>query len=529
MKTWIKMILPALLAASCVGKGLDVPEAETDAEGMRIHHDMIVLGERLEDPYSVENMTKALAAVYPTKADRVVLPATHLYVRFLPESDAQFRRLEQLGLNLLDHPMDYAILREGDYYHDPTLDEDRITWQYAVVEKDFTFPDGIRHELLDQCYIPGEQPASKSDGVDWAAVEREAFRLTGNAALLLPEDGGTKAAEGTSGTPKGRITIVDSARGGAPEGVRGVRVSCNCFVKVASAYTDGNGCYEMDKSFTTNPRYRLVFKNTAGFSLGFNLLLVPASVSTLGKHGVEGLDYEVTESSDRMLFLRCVVNNAGYDYYAWCKEESPQVKTPPSNLRIWLFSGLRASCAVMMHQGVLVEGGKLTELLGEYASLIKIFLPDLTLGFKDKGSYAEVYATTVHELAHASHFMLAGKEYWDRYARFILTSYVTSGFVTYGVGTEEDHGHCEVGEMWAFFLQASLYRERYGHSGPNFGLNYWFHPQIFLQLEERGLPARKIFQVLDGAVTDRSLLQKKLTSYYPEFKSEINHAFARYN
>ena len=81
------MMVPALLAASCVGKGLDVPQGEVDAEGMQIQHGMIVLGEQLEDPYSVENMTKALAAVYPTKADRVVLPATHLYVRFLPEGD----------------------------------------------------------------------------------------------------------------------------------------------------------------------------------------------------------------------------------------------------------------------------------------------------------------------------------------------------------------------------------------------------------------------------------------------------------
>ena len=520
------MILPALLAASCVGRGLDVPGGEVDAEGMRIQHGMIVLGEQLEDPYSVENMTKALAAVYPTKADRVVLPATHLYVRFLPESDAQFRTLEQMGLQLLDHPMDYQILREGDYYHDPEVDEDRITWQYAVVEKDFVFPAGIRHELLDECYIPGEQPASKSDGVDWAAVEREAFRLTGNADLL-PE-AGSKAAAGTSGTPRGRITIVDSVRG-VPEGVKGVRVSCNCFVKFASAFTDENGNYEMDKSFTSNPRYRLVFKNTAGFSIGFNLLLVPASVSTLGKHEVEGLDYEVTEESDRLLFLRCAVNNAGYDYYRWCKADTPQVKTPPANLCIWIFSGLRASSTVMMHQGVLVDGSKLTEWLGEYASLIKIFLPDLTLGLKDSPRYAEVYAETIHELAHASHFMLAGKDYWDKYARFILTSYVTSGFVTYGVGTEEDHGLCEVGEMWAYYLQTSLYRERYGDTGRTFGLSYWFHPQILLQLEDRGLTARKIFQVLDDDVVDRDQFKKKLTSFYPEFKMDINQAFSRYN
>ena len=64
---------------------------------------------------------------------------------------------------------------------------------------------------------------------------------------------------------------------------------------------------------------------------------------------------------------------------------------------------------------------------------------------------------------------------------------------------------------------------------PAFGLNYWFHPQIFLQLEERGLSASRIFQVLGADVKDRESLQKKLTSYYPEYKSAINQAFARYN
>ena len=124
--------------------------------------------------------------------------------------------------------------------------------------------------------------------------------------------------------------------------------------------------------------------------------------------------------------------------------------------------------------------------------------------------------------------MQAGRDFWESYARFILKSFVSSGFVAYGVGTEEDHGYCEVGEMWAYYRQSVLYRERYGGEAA-FGVSYWFHPQIFLQLEDRGLNAWKIFQVLSSDVTDRSVLQKKLISFYPEYKSDINQAFARYD
>ncbi len=522
MKNLIPFCLPLLLCCACIGRGA-LETGRPDAGEAGLGHGMIVLGGQLEDPYSVENMSQALAALYPTKAGRVVLPATDLYVRFLPENDTQWQRLRELGVEMLDHPVDYEILREGDWYHDPSLPEDRITWQYAVVPRDFRFPPGIRHELLEECYIP-DGAATKADGVDWDAVERESFRRTGNEALLPVS---TRAE--ASAKPQGRISIVDTGRDGAPEGVKGVRVSCNTFVKFAYAYTDEEGRYAMTKSFSSRPRYRLIFKNSAGFEIGFNLLLTPASVSTLGKGDATGLDAEVTQDSERKLFSRCVVNNAGYDYLQHCKKADPAIKAPPSNLRIWLFQGLSAGCAVMMQQGVLFEDLGVKKLLGEYADLLKMFLPDLTVGLKGLDSYRSIYAQALHEFAHTSHFMLAGSDFWEHYAHFVVKSFVTSGFVTYGMGTEEDHGYCEVGEMWAYFCQTLLCRERYGSDVPAYGLNHWFRPQIFLMLEERGLGMEKIFQVLSSDVTDREVLEKKLKSYYPEYKSVVNQAFARYN
>ena len=127
-----------LLAASCSGSLTDMPDWSGEAYGPDLSHEMIVLGSHLEDPYSVDNMTKALSSLYPTKADRVV-ETTHLYVRFLPETDAELEQLEELGLELLDHPVDYQIIRAGDYYHDHAVPEGNITWEYAVVENGFSF------------------------------------------------------------------------------------------------------------------------------------------------------------------------------------------------------------------------------------------------------------------------------------------------------------------------------------------------------------------------------------------------------
>lgn len=481
---------------------------------------MIVLGRQLDDPYTVANMTKAFESVYGTKADRGQITTTDYYVRFLPQGGEQMEKLLSLGIQPIDHPVDYEILKEGDYYHDPEVAEGDITWQYAVVGKGFTFPEGIRYEILDECFLP-ENSSTKSEYVDWESVEREAFRITGNAEMLRE---GTKA---DTGRPCGRITIQDDSTGEIV-GVKGVRVSCNVFVKIASSFTDEEGNYEMRMNFSSSPRYRLVFKNRKGFCIGFNLLLVPASVSTLGEGEVSGMDVLVDRNSERKLYTRCVVNNAGYEYYSSCNNEGIVMKTPPTNLRIWLFQRLSMSSAPMLQQGALIDNSVVSKYLGEYSFLIKMFLPDITIGLRDMDSFSEIYSEALHEFAHASHFMQAGKGYWDKYIYNVLLSFVTSGFVTFGSGTEEDHGYIEVAEMWAYYLQNRLHENRFG-GNPDFGSSYWFSPQILMVLDNKGMDRFKIFSALGPDITDRDMFQAKLVSLYPESRSMINQAFGRYN
>lgn len=520
MKGYWKLLVPLFLLVAC-DDGWDGEEGirlSADA----VEHGLIVLGDKLDDPYTVENMQAAVNSLYGTRAGRVDVAVTDLYVRFLPADEDQLARLTGAGLELMDHPMDYEIVREGDYYHDPSLDEDAITWQYAVVGKDFDFPADIRYEVLDECFLP-ENAATKSDGIDWRAVEEEAYRLTGNGFLPVPE---TRAA---SRQPAGRITIVDpQANGGKPFGVAGVKVACNAFVKVGTAYTDRDGYYRMDKGFTSQVRYRLVFQNTAGFSIGLNLVLVPASLSTLGQGDPSGMDAVVTGTSDAALFRRCVVNNAAYDYIRRCTEDDMDVKAPPKDLRIWIFKDLDASSTVMMHHGAIVEMTALDKYLGWYKYLAKVFLPDVTIGTRGRETYPAIYASVVHELAHASHYAQVGNDYWNRFIGYIATSFLTSGGVTYGSGTGKSAGYCEVGEMWAYFMESKLYKERYGGTVPSFGTSFWFYPQILRYLDERGLTRGDIFRAFTSDVASRQQLQDKLVKLYPQRQAMIGQVFERY-
>ena len=517
-------ILMSLIMTSCSKDWVKTEQNLDYSYGREIPHGLIVLGDRLENPYTTENMTKAFNSLYPTKADRVDIKTTNLYVRFLPASDEEFQKLNSLGLVLTDHPLDYDIAIEGDWYHDPEIPQGNLTWQYALVPQDFDFPE-LTYEIIDECYIAENDPGTRADGIDWEAVELQSYILTGNQSRIA--DPATRSSNKCS--PSGRITIEDKEfNKGKPLGVAGVRVSCNSFVKFDHCYTDRDGYYQMNKTFSANLRYRLVFKNEAGFSIGFNLVLVPASVSTLGKAGPEGVDMTITEQSDGKLFRRCAVNNAAYDYISRCSIEDLGITPPPSGLRIWLFNSLEASSAVMLHHGAVLRSDLIRSFLGDFSRLVEMFMPDITIGTKASQTYSSLYSTTCHELAHASHFVNAGIEYWNAYIRYIIESYVTSDGQLYGDGSGDGAGNCEVGEMWAYYMESKLYKERYGGSYPSFGTSYWFYPQIFRFMDERGLDQSEIFQVLDADVDSKSELKKTLMFTYPERQDMISQVFSRY-
>ena len=521
MKWLLKMVLPVLVLASCSEEGGSPagisPVSTVESEEVA-GHEMMVLGDKLENPYSLANVAEVMKGMYPTKGE---IAATDLYVRFLPKTLEEFSRLESMGVEMVDYPMDRQILKDGDYYRDPSLSESQITWQYATVPEDFVFPADIVHEILESCFIPENMTATRGfDDVDWNAVEREAYKATGNEKMLAAE---TRS----KASPEGKITIVDDKMSSKKTvGVAGVKVMVNTFIKLATAYTDENGKYEISKSFSARPHYRICFKNTKGFSIGLNLIVLPASISTLGKGEPEGMDVKVDTDSDDALFRRCAVNNAAYDYFDKCGSEG--MTCPPTNLRFWILNIIKPSCAVMLHHGAMLDNNLVSNYLGVYKLIVRILAPDITIGSKGiSKDYASLYSAAVHEMAHASHFIKAGTDYWSKFATYILSSFVTTGSC-YGSGYGDNAGYCEVGEMWAYYIQNKFYEDRYG-SYQGFGTSWWFYPQIFRTLESGGVKASDICSALSSSVTDRELLLGALKEACPDKSSVITKAFKKYS
>jgi hypothetical protein len=97
----------------------------------------MILGKKLENPYSVENMKKALNNLKQSKSyakrkgttDNLEITTTHLYIRFKPVNEEELNLIERdTTLILFDHPMDYEISEEGDFYQDPEIPEELPTY-----------------------------------------------------------------------------------------------------------------------------------------------------------------------------------------------------------------------------------------------------------------------------------------------------------------------------------------------------------------------------------------------------------------
>lgn len=230
--------------------------------------------------------------------------------------------------------------------------------------------------------------------------------------------------------------------------------------------------------------------------------------------------------SDASLFRRCAVNNAAYDYYSRCTETDLDIPQPPTDLRIWIFPGLTSSSASMLHHGAFLSHTLIQTYLGAYVFLVKLFAPDITLGTKEQ-DYEGIYSITMHELSHASHYAQVGDGFWNPYIDYVIKSIVTQGGDPYGSGGDGS-GYCELGEMWGYFMQATLYKDRYGGNLPTYGNRFWFKPDIFTYLYQRGMSRGEIFRALHADVTSMEDLLEELINLYPEREKTFRDTFRSY-
>lgn len=541
MKKQIYFCLSAifLLLVSCNKEGTEspiwvsTPKVDSNKTG-----DILVLGKKLNNPYSLTNMQAAYdSLVFKKTEGKEVAEHLHpncLYVRFLPKDSADIRTLQDLDLELFEYPLDYEIEIEGDSYHDPSIPEGMTTWYYTTVNTDFEFPS-IDYQVLEECFIPTRAEGSNQN----LAVDAEELEILAIKNADLPDKYqpiNDVKAFGLGKKPEGTIKVMNDSKS-IIEGIRGVKVRCHYFVNISSTYTSESGYYKISNRYVCNPHYAIVFENMKDFVIWGNFAFIAAANHNMGYHSNTGYSTTVQTSSNGWKWA--VINNTAYDYYKQCAQEG--ILTPPSKLKIWCWPNVSSSSAPMLHHliGVNCSGfattlvsvliaGTVTPAAAAISAaeyLIGFGLPDITIGMSGNNrsphkGYSHQYNIVWHELTHASHFRQAGEAVWGPYIDYIVWCYLRNQG-TYGDGTATSVGRdiCELGESWAYANEFLV-----SGADPN-DFSRWFKDSflgIYNIQHEGTLTRKQMYDCLTSDVKSIGDFKDKLIDRYPNKTSEIN-------
>jgi hypothetical protein len=362
-------------------------------------------------------MQKALNNIQQSKSlakrkgtsDNLEITTTHLYIRFKPVNEEELNLIERdTTLILFDHPMDYEISEEGDFYQDPEIPEELPTYQYTSVEVDKELPN-VPYEILANLYIPydenedndieDENTLSKSTSKlneknILGILEDEALRITGN---LEQEEESTALqrcwfCRPSKWQPKGKITLWDTTVDDYV-GVEGVKVRAGRWFKWRTAITKADGSYAFAARFRRKVRYKMDWERYH-FALRSGFW---ASAQYRGPYKKDDWNWQIKDG-DRHQYYGTIFQ-AAYDFYY---RHRFRLKSPKRNS--WSKSKLRIR-AIREYGVSSHHNGK------SWAGLISEIYVRAYATNSGSSKSAIFYGVTIHELAHSSHRELDKEDY----------------------------------------------------------------------------------------------------------------------
>jgi len=383
---------------------------------------MIELGDEINDPYAIHNIELAKASLRSAGVNVPTIQANRKYIRFLPEDEDELDLLKSDStLILFEFPLHYEIAVDGVFYHDPTLPADALTWQYTVVPIGRELPN-VEYELLYKVFIPdldSEESISIRSSTGAACfyelLLRESYKLTGN--IQETDDSQISTRIFNRWHASGRITMWDnSLRRNIPLG--GVAVRARSATRVEEVFTDADGNFHAGR-FIYDVTYSIQWA-APHFSIR------AGTISQAVHNGPKNrrpwyLHLGQTENYILPRFYATIYRAAFHYYYGDIKG----LRRPPGNP----FSPMRIA-AINGTNGPLGQYNSAAGFFG-IGNPIKIWHPERASRY--------IYATTIHELAHASHFSMVGainfnissshiKESWARGVQWELTRMVYTDY-----------------------------------------------------------------------------------------------------
>ncbi|MDA3881741.1 MAG: hypothetical protein PF481_00480 [Bacteroidales bacterium] len=454
----IGVFLTLLIVINACQKEENIAESVTKSNESQFQEGMIQLGDKLDNPYTVENMRKAYQKIKDESQLKTSdisesnIEITHLYVRFLPKTDKEYAvLLNDTTLEIFDYPLDYEVKEGGTYYHDPELPDSVYTWKYCAVDKTYDFPN-IEYELLAELFLPEsmEDEASLKNFDTWSFwddLEVEALKITGNYdesnETILKSSNGLRRKKWN---PRGKIRMFDDSEGidrFVP--LRGVKVRAHSWFTTKFDLTNSKGEYYIDKKFKGHVNYSIKWERN-----DFELRSKRWGQAYYNGPRLKEKEWDLDISSG-ISRMYAIIHRAAHRYYY---EDNAGLRRPPKRDHMlgrvtigafdWNYFDANADCGPIKRWTTFPE--------------IRIFKPNR--------SCEHLYSTTIHELAHASH--------WD-------------------MGKHSDYNRADliVCESWARGVQVAITE-----------LEYPGHSRTYSRLDYTGI----VLDMLDG--------NKNTVSYY---------------
>lgn len=457
-----------------------------------------ILGNQLQNPFQIDTMRKAYKKL--TGVD-CLLPVTHKYVRFLPETQEMYDSLLlDTSLDLYDIPFDREIIELGDYYQSPGLSLEQITWQYTVIPVDKTLPNFVQTEILANLFLPNESNISNCNtSTTVNSLEEEAFKMTGNYAEYSMEStapiyDNSKQISRRSATkfhPEGEIKVVNTQLG--TTGVWNVKVKSRRWFNIDHTFTNANGHFRISNGYRGNVQINLEFQSSHAAIRGIRGIriwqiadAVDVEVGQFNNSAMESISFTIQNNSNvtseaKRRWMAATTCNALEEYRLFATANG--VLVPHNYLNIWLTTlittneagsapmlkkiGNRSALSAWVDLRLLATGHPQGVLIKR---ILTQFLPDITYGYNSTNTNGllsdHISFILYHEFGHASHYRQVGNSFWLDYIAYIV------GNLGYGTSTTLGHEKIEVSEGWADCIGHLCAHQKYPSSISSTMINY---------------------------------------------------------
>ena len=443
MRTLKKYYLPVLLSigimTSCT-KEIIIPMDDIPMED-----GYSVLGKKLENPYTLKVMQQAWDNIQSnnlsngrTSSNKITLTPTHYYVKFKPKNEEELELLlnSDSTVYFYTYPLDYELTEGMKHFQDPEVPKGQPTYRYAAVKIDYQFP-AVQYKILEEAFIPEDIPLTNSarnyvtNSDITIALTNEAMRITNNLDyitesqpnnIIAPiDDGGGSGGSGGGSTgcsycPQGTMQVWDDNLGALVPLV-GLEVKARVFLNTKTALTDATGKYIIWHDFSGTPQYSFEWQRY-NFTIRDNAL---DAAETIGPK-TDGW-WSANFIGGISEFHGTIFRAAHHYYY----QNINGLRRPPLNgfwntqLKIRAYNEANTDingshCAACRFLGL--------------GSAIKMYNP--------QRDTRDIYATVIHELAHASHWSMDQNNYnngddivvesWARGVQWELTRMTYAGY-----------------------------------------------------------------------------------------------------